>query len=92
MQRSRTGRRRGRVGLGYESPLRHGIDAEDIEHAVRNAMAIDDLDDELRLYLGPSRTATMLEVITVVRSDDRRELVIHAMTMRTKFQRLLPGA
>ena len=55
-------------------------------------MAVDDLDDELRLYLGPSRTATMLEIITVVRGDDRPELVIHAMTMRTKFQRLLPGA
>ena len=55
-------------------------------------MAIDDLDDELRLYLGPSRTATMLEIITVVRSDDRPELVIHAMTMRPRFQRLLPGA
>jgi hypothetical protein len=76
----------------HESALRHGITVEDIEHAVRNAMAIDDLDDELRLYLGPSRTATMLEIITVVRSDDRPELVIHAMTMRTKFQQLLPGA
>ena len=74
----------------HEAALKHGIAAEDIEHAVRLAVAIDDLDDELRLYLGPSRTATMLEVIAVVRDDDT-ELVIHAMSMRAKFHRLLEG-
>ncbi len=29
-------------------------------------MVIDDLDDDLRLYLGPSRAGALLEVITVV--------------------------
>jgi hypothetical protein len=36
----------------YSSALKHGIAVEDIEHAVRNAMAIDELEDDLRLYLG----------------------------------------
>ncbi len=64
---------------------------EDIEHAVRNAMVSDELDDDLRLYLGPSRSASMLEVIVVVRGSDQPELAIHAMAMRDKYRRLLPG-
>ena len=43
-----------------------------------------------KLYLGPSRSAGLLEVVTVVR-DDGSELAIHAMKMRPKYQRLLPG-
>ena len=55
-----------------------------------NAMAIDDQDDDTRLYLGPSRVADLLEVVTIVRADGS-ELVIHAMEMRAKYRRLLPG-
>jgi hypothetical protein len=74
----------------HPAARKHGIADEDIEHAVEFAMAIDDQDDDTRLYLGPSRSAGLLEVLTVVR-DDRSELAIHAMPMRTKYQRLLPG-
>jgi hypothetical protein len=42
------------------------------------------------LYLGPARNADILEVVTIVR-DDGTELAIHAMKMRRKYQRLLPG-
>lgn len=42
------------------------------------------------LYLGPARSADLLEVVTVVRDDE--ELVIHAMKMRPKYRRLLPEA
>lgn len=52
-------------------------------------MAIDNFDDELRLYL-PARDADLLEIVTLAR-DDGSELVIHAMAMRPKYQRLLPG-
>jgi len=41
------------------------------------------------LYLGPSRSAALLEIVTIVRDDDA-ELVVHAMPMRTKYRRLLP--
>lgn len=51
-------------------------------------MAIDDLDEDLRLYLGPARSGELLEVVTIVRKDCP-ELVIHAMKMRAKYQRLL---
>lgn len=53
-------------------------------------MTIDEQDDDTRLYLGASRAAELLEVVTIVR-DDGSELAIHAMKMRTKYQRLLPG-
>jgi hypothetical protein len=36
----------------HPSPLRHGVDAEDIEHALADAMVIEDLDDDTRLSLG----------------------------------------
>ncbi len=53
-------------------------------------MAIDDLDDDLRLYLGPTVSGVLLEVITIVR-DDNSELAIHAMTMRPTYRPLLGG-
>jgi hypothetical protein len=37
------------------SARKHGIADEDIEHAMRHALAIDDQEDDTRLYLGPSR-------------------------------------
>lgn len=53
-------------------------------------MTIEDQDDDTRLYLGPARSAALLEVVTVVR-DDGSEIAIHAMGMRAKYRRLLPG-
>ena len=74
----------------HSTALKHGIGPEDINHAVRNAMVIDDLDDDLRLYLGPSGSGALLEVVTLRRGDDWPELAVHAMPMRAKYQRLLP--
>lgn len=53
-------------------------------------MTIENQDDDARLYLGPARNAALLEVVTIVR-DDGSELAIHAMDMRAKYRRLLPG-
>ena len=74
----------------HPSAHKHGVADEDIEHATAHPMAIEDQDDDTRLYLGPSRSAELLEVVTIVR-DDGSELAIHAMRMRAKYQRLLPG-
>lgn len=74
----------------HPSARRHGVVDEDIEHAVEHAMAIDDQADDTRLYLGPARNAELLEVVTIVR-DDGSALAIHAMGMREKYRRLLPG-
>ena len=56
-----------------------------------NAIATDDQDDDTRLYLGPARDATLLEVVSILRVDDS-ELVIHAMKMRPGYRRLLPAS
>lgn len=72
----------------HPSARKHGIADEDIEHATAHAMAIEDHDDT-RLFLGPSRSADLLEIVTIVRNDGS-ELAIHAMKMRAKYQRLLP--
>lgn len=61
-----------------------------MRHAIDNAMVIEDEDEDTRLYLGPSRSAALLEVVTLVR-DDGSELAIHAMAVRGKYRRLLPG-
>jgi hypothetical protein len=74
----------------HTSARKHGIADEDIDHAVEHAMTIDDQDDDTRLYLGPARSTSLLEIVTLVR-DDGSELAIHAMTMRAKYRRLLPG-
>jgi hypothetical protein len=74
----------------HPAARKHGVADEDTEHAMTHAMAIDDQDDDTRLYLGPARNAEMLEIVTIVR-DDGSKLVIHAMKMRAKYQRLLPG-
>jgi len=74
----------------HASARKHGIADEDIEHATEHAIAIDDQDDDTRLYLGPARSAEVLEVVTIIR-EDGTELAIHAMKMRPKYQRLLPG-
>lgn len=74
----------------HSSARKHGIDDEDIEHAVENAMSIDDQDDDTRLYLGPARDAELLEVVTIVR-EEGSELAIHAMKLRPKYRQLLPG-
>ena len=74
----------------HPSARKHGLADEDIEHPMRHALAIDDQADDTRLHVGPSRSADLLEVVTIVR-DDGSELVIHAMRMRPKYRRLLPG-
>jgi hypothetical protein len=74
----------------HPSARKHEIAEEDIEHAIENAMSIDDQEDDTRLYLGPARSTELLEVLTIVR-DDGSELAIHAMRMRAKYQRLLTG-
>jgi hypothetical protein len=74
----------------HRSARRHGIADEDIRHAVAHVMAVDDQGEDTRLYLGSARNAELLEVVTIVR-DDGSELAIHAMKMRAKYRRLLPG-
>jgi hypothetical protein len=42
----------------HPSARKHGIADADIEHATTHALAIDDQDDDTRLYVGPPPTPT----------------------------------
>jgi len=42
------------------------------------------------MIFGPDRAGLMLEVVVLV-FDDGAEMVIHAMSMRSKYQELFPG-
>jgi hypothetical protein len=74
----------------HPSARKHGVPDADIEHAVSHAMSIDDRENDTRLYLGPARNAELLEVAVIIH-DDGSVIAIHAMRMRPKFRRLLPG-
>lgn len=74
----------------HAAARKHGIADDDILHAVTHALALKDHPDDTRLYLGPARDGTPLEVVTLRRSN-RPEVAIHAMKMRRKYRRRLGG-
>jgi hypothetical protein len=73
------------------SALRHGVDPEDIQHALAHALTVDEVgENPLRyLVLGPDRAGNLLELVVLDRPNG--PAVIHAMSMRPKYRRLLPG-
>jgi hypothetical protein len=74
----------------HASARKHGVADADIEHATTHAMAIEDQETRrdcisgLPAVLGCSRSSRSVR-------DDGSELAIHAMKMRRKYERLLPG-
>ena len=74
------------------SSRRHGIDDEDIQHCVENAVVIEEVaEDPVRyLLLGPDRAGNLQELVILDRPQG--PAVIHAMKMRPKYRRLLPGS
>ncbi|MDQ3480375.1 MAG: hypothetical protein M3423_03440, partial [Actinomycetota bacterium] len=63
---------------------------EDILHAIDHALAIEDVgeDPDRWLVIGPDRSGNLLEVV-VLTTVEETQLVIHAMAVRAKFNRLL---
>jgi hypothetical protein len=74
----------------HRSARKHGVADEDIFHAIDHALAIEDVgeDPDRWLVLGPDRAANMLEVVVLGTAEGGR-LVIHAMSMRSAYNRLL---
>ena len=72
------------------SALRHGVEAEDIQHVLRNAMVVEEIDEDPTRYLvlGADTTGRLLELVVMDRP--RGPAVIHAMPMRAKYRALLP--
>ncbi len=71
------------------SASRHGIDHEDMQHALKNALVVDEVgEDPARwLVIGPDRAGNLLELVVLDRPQG--PALIHAMRMRSKYRRLL---
>jgi hypothetical protein len=74
----------------YDSAHRHGIADVDSVHAVHHAVVSAEDEEDNCLYLGADRSGNMIEVVSVIR-EDGSEIVIHAMRMRRRYERLLRG-
>ena len=65
------------------SARKHGIADEDMLHVLRNPLFVDYLDDQLTMFVGPGRDATVLEVGV---SDSRKgPVIVHAMKARPRY-------
>jgi hypothetical protein len=65
-----------------EAPIRpsarkHGVEDEDIRHALRNCIRATNGNDEVALFLGPDRASRLIEVGG--RRDEDGYRVVHAM-------------
>ena len=72
-----------RVHLIAEGARRHGIADEDMLHAVRNAIATEDLDDGFTMFIGPATDAILVEVGVVDGEDG--PVIVHAMVARRRY-------
>lgn len=74
----------------HDSARKHGVADEDIQHAIDHALAIEDAgeDPDRWLVIGPDRAGNLLEVVVLI-TVEATQLVIHAMPLRPKFNRLL---
>lgn len=72
------------------SAFRHGVSAEDSQHAIRNAVVVEEIDEDPSRYLviGPDRAGSLLELVILDRPQG--PAVIHAMPMRARYEKLLP--
>ena len=77
----------------HKSARRHGVDDEDIRHALDHPIVVVDLESEAGaprlLVIGPGRAGNFLEVIVLELADEY--LAIHAMALRKRYRSLLPG-
>ena len=66
------------------SARKHGVQDEDMRHALRHHWRQVETDDVDRtVYIGPSTTGEPLEVVIV--SDEAGTTIIHAMVARKKY-------
>ncbi|CAN5815543.1 hypothetical protein BH20ACT4_BH20ACT4_14850 [soil metagenome] len=60
------------------SARRHGVEDDDVRHALHNAIVFHDQDDEVIIAVGPDRAGRLVEV-GFLESDDEHRVIIHAM-------------
>jgi hypothetical protein len=77
----------------HRAARKRGIDVDDILNALDHPVVVADLEDDdsprRTLVLGADTAGNMLELIAL-HFDDGRDLVIHAMSMRRRYQHMFP--
>jgi hypothetical protein len=71
-----------------EPARKHGVADADIWHAVRNAVRLVSVDENLVMLIGPRSDGALLE-IGVLDIDGSDPVVIHAQPLRRKFHKFL---
>jgi hypothetical protein len=66
-----------------DSARKHGITDLSIEHALKMAFRIVEIEPALILIIGPDPTGQLLELIVADPDGDSR--ILHAMKLRTRF-------
>ncbi|MGH3752655.1 MAG: hypothetical protein ACRDRP_08160 [Pseudonocardiaceae bacterium] len=71
------------------SALRHGVRPEDIQHVLRNALVVEEIDEDPTHYLvlGADQAGKLLELVVMDRPQG--PAVMHVMAMRAKYRNLL---
>jgi len=64
---------------------KHGVSDQDMLHAYANPIRIYEVDEGLVMFIGPDRSARMLEVGVV--DGDLAPVIVHAIKARAKFLR-----
>jgi hypothetical protein len=67
------------------SARRHGVGDDDILHAFNHPMFVEELDEQLLMFVGPDRAGKLLEIGVVTASDG--PVIVHAMEARPKYMR-----
>lgn len=66
-----------------ESARRHGCPDEEIRHAFRNPIRLEDMGDGFVMYIGPDHDGNLLEAGMV--DTDEGPAIVHAMPARPQY-------
>jgi len=68
-----------------DSARKRDIEDDDIRHAVDNAIRIEERDDDLTMFVGPTRSGQPWEIGVTEARDFEGLIAVHAMPARPKF-------
>lgn len=67
------------------SARRHGISKVSIEHAYRNPVRVEEVDEDMTMVIGSDDAGNLVEIGVV--ESERGPIVVHAMSARLKYLR-----
>jgi hypothetical protein len=68
-----------------DSARRHGVSEETILYAFNHPVRVEDLDEDMTMFVGPDHAGNLYEIRVVVSSAG--PVVVHAMPARAKYMR-----